>query len=118
VGGGRVAEVNPGLVDIPVVRVIGDIPVIFTDGVSSHSHAPGIAKYYLYRVDSDPFAIGNDKNVVVAQVVMQAEGFAKMVAFLNHRLSLMVKDGAVSKAAVDAAMSFDFTAHDARTTKA
>ena len=47
---------------------------------------------------------------------MQAEGFAKMVAFLNHRLKLMVRDKAVSKEAVDAAMSFDFEA-DARPAK-
>lgn len=104
------ADEQPTPAAIPVVKVVGDIPVIFTDGVSSHSYAPGIAKYYLFRVDSDPLALGNDKTVTVAQIIMQAEGFAKMVAFLNHRLKLMVRDGAISKEATDKIMSHDFEA--------
>jgi hypothetical protein len=35
----------------------------------SHSHAPGIAKFYFY---SDPFVTGTNKNVPVAQTTLNA----------------------------------------------
>jgi hypothetical protein len=86
---------------IQTVRVVGDIPVVFSDGVMSHSYIRGVSKYYLYRTDSSPDVSDGPKNIVVAQVVMSATGFAGMLHFFQHRLKLMIDDGAISQAEVD-----------------
>ncbi|MGY4351248.1 phage tail protein X [Bradyrhizobium sp. GM7.3] len=93
---------------IPRVKIVPDIPVFFADGVISHSYAPGISKFFFYRIDSDAFTTGPNQTVVVAQAVMAAEGFAKMVHFFNHRLQIMIRDGALSKEAAEAISSFDY----------
>lgn len=98
--------------EVPAVRIVVDIPIVFADGVISHSYAPGIAKFFLYRNNSDPFVSVPNKNVIVAQVVMQAEGFAKAVHFFNHRLKLMVRDGSISQEAMERITSIEYETPD------
>jgi hypothetical protein len=86
---------------VPMVRVVGDIPVVFSDGVMSHSYIKGVSKYYLFRTDSSPDVSEAPKNIVVAQVVMSATGFAGMLHFFQHRLKLMIDAGAISQEEVD-----------------
>lgn len=90
------------------VKVVPDIPVFFADGVLSHAYAPGISKFYFYRTNSDPLLALPNRNVVVAQCIMQAEGFARTVHFFNYRLKLMVRDGAISQEAVDRIFAFSY----------
>jgi hypothetical protein len=86
---------------IPTVKIAQDVPVVFTDGVMSHAHGPGIAKFYLYRADPSPDALEPAKNIPIAQLIMTARGFAAMLHFLEHRLKIMIADGAISQAEVD-----------------
>jgi hypothetical protein len=86
---------------IPSVRTVADIPVIFADGVISHSYIAGVSKFYLYRTDTSPNVSEGAKNTVVAQIIMSAQGFAQMLHFFEHRLDIMLKDKAISQEAVD-----------------
>ena len=86
---------------IPSVKVIQDIPVLFADGVLSHAYGPGVAKFYFYRTDSSPDPLEGTKNVPVLQIVMPAHGFAALVHFFQHRLNLMIQNGAISAEAVN-----------------
>jgi hypothetical protein len=92
---------NSGVLPVQPVRAIQDPPVVFCDGVMSHSFAPGISKFYLYRTDASPDVSEGNKNIPVLQIVMSASGFAGMLHFFNHRLALMVRDGVISQEAVD-----------------
>jgi hypothetical protein len=87
------------------VRIVPDVPFFFSDGVASHSFAPGISKFYFYRSDVSPLGAMTNSNVVVAQAIMSAEAFARSLHFLNHRLKMMVKAGAISQDTVDEAFS-------------
>lgn len=86
---------------IPEVKISPDIPVLFSDGALSQVYGPGIAKFYLGRFDADPHVLSTSKSIAVAQVIMPAEGFAAMMAFFEHRVKLMVKDGVLSQEFVD-----------------
>lgn len=97
-GDGQTAVNTAG---VPTVKIAPEIPVIFSDGVRSQAHGPGISKFYLYRNDADPDAKLPQSFVTVAQIVMPAYGFARMVHFLQHRLDIMVRDGVISQAAID-----------------
>jgi hypothetical protein len=67
----------------------------------SQSYIHGVSKFYLYRTDNDPDVTKGAKNVPVVQVVMSAQGFAGMLHFFQHRLKMMVRDGAISQDAVN-----------------
>jgi hypothetical protein len=95
-----------GAPTIPSVRVLDDVPVIFSDGVLSHSFAFGISKFFLYRTDNDPGLTAPPKEVVTAQIIMPTENFIRMVAFFEHRLKLMVASSEISQAKIDAARQF------------
>jgi hypothetical protein len=69
--------------------------IIFADGVLSQTFAPGISKLWLYRVDVDPHASTESASTPVAQIIMPAEQFVNMVAFLETRVDLMVRRGIV-----------------------
>jgi hypothetical protein len=98
--------------ETPKVKIVPDIPVFFTDGVLSHSFAFGVSKFYFYRSDSDPYLAAPDQTVIVAQSVMSAAGFAKMVHFFNHRLKLMIEDGAISRELADNIAAFSYEDND------
>jgi hypothetical protein len=83
------------------VRIVQDIPVVFADGVMSQSYIEGVSKFYLYRTDAAPIVTDGARNVPVVQVVMSAHGFAGMIHFFEHRLKMMIADGAISQASVD-----------------
>lgn len=83
------------------VRVVPEIPAFFADGVISQSWGPGISKFYLGRIDSDPNATGEAKTVPVAQVIMPADGFVNLVTFFEHRLKTMIEKGIVTQEAVE-----------------
>jgi hypothetical protein len=102
-------EENMGGADIQAVRIIHDIPVIFSDGVMSHSYITGVSKFYLYRTDSAPNVADGARNVPVVQVIMSAQGFAGMLHFFQHRLKLMIRDGAISQELVN---DIDNTSYD------
>jgi hypothetical protein len=91
---------------ITTIKVAQDIPVIFADGVTSQSFGPGISKFYVHRVDSDPHLLTPNKVINMLQVVVPAEGFIKMTAFFEHRLRIMVANNIVSQEAVDQARDF------------
>jgi hypothetical protein len=86
---------------VPAVRIVSDVPVVFSDGVMSHSFIEGVSKFYLYRTDSAPNVVEGATNVPVVQVIMSAQGFAGMLHFFQHRLQLMIDGGAISQATVD-----------------
>jgi hypothetical protein len=88
-------------VGIANVRIIQDVPVIFSDGVVSHFFGPGVSKFYLGRFDPDPDAKGPPNLANVLQVVMTTEGFAQMVMFLQHRLQIMIRDGMITQERLD-----------------
>jgi hypothetical protein len=90
------------------VRIVPDVPFFFSDGITSHSFAPGISKFYFFRTDASPLGVAESKNVVVAQAIMSAEAFARSLHFLNHRLKMMVKAGAITQQEVDEAFSFKY----------
>jgi hypothetical protein len=92
---------DSGAIGTQAVRVVPDIPVIFSDGVMSHSFVQGVAKFYLYRTDSSPNVVDGMQNVPVVQVIMSAQGFAGMLHFFQHRLRLMIQEGAISQEMVD-----------------
>jgi hypothetical protein len=86
------------------VRIEGDfanIPVLFADGAMSQAFGPGISKFYLYRSDFDPNLSLPNKNTPIVQIVMHAEGFARMIHFFQHRLRIMVDAGVISQQVVD-----------------
>jgi hypothetical protein len=89
-----------GVLPVQPVRAIQDPPVVFCDGVMSQSFATGISKFYLFRTDASPDVSEGNKTVPILQIVMSANGFASMLHFFNHRLQLMVRDGAISQESV------------------
>lgn len=101
-------EENTAGADIQAVRIVQDIPAIFSDGVMSHSFIQGVSKFYLYRTDSAPDAAGGARNVPVVQVIMSAQGFAGMLHFFQHRLKLMIRDGAISQEMVNNINSINY----------
>jgi hypothetical protein len=106
-GGDPAAPLQPGG---PVeVRIVPDIPVVFSDGILSQSFAKGITKFYLFRTDIAPNVVGPLRTTVVGQVVMPADAFARTVHFFRHRLRLMIAAGAISQAEVD---EIDKTVYD------
>jgi len=86
---------------VTAVRIVSDIPVVFTDGVMSHAFIEGVSKFYLYRTDTAPNVVEGTKNVPVVQVIMSAQGFAGMLHFFQHRLKLMIAAGAISQKTVN-----------------
>jgi hypothetical protein len=92
-----VGEENTATPGAQVVRIIPDIPAVFSDGVLSHSFSHGVSKFYLFRTDTAPNVLEGTRNVPVVQVIMSAQGFAGMLHFFQHRLQLMIRDGAISQ---------------------
>lgn len=92
--------------EIPSVRIVQDVPIIFIDTIGSQSFGFGVTKMYLHRYDPDPTLVGPSKDVVIAQVVMPTENFVRTVAFLNFRLMQMLQFGAVTQAQIDEANQF------------
>jgi hypothetical protein len=83
---------------IQTVKVVQDCPVLFADGVISQWYSPGgVSKFYLARLDPNPQAVGDPKEVPVLQVVMPTDGFVAMVAFLESRIRAMMRAGVVSE---------------------
>lgn len=105
-GAGATAAAATAPPIIPSVRLIQDIPVLFADGVMSQSFIPGISKFFLYRADASANVSEPPKNTPVVQIVMPASGFAAMTHFFEHRLKLMIDDGAISQAEVDRIKQF------------
>lgn len=91
---------------IPTVRIAQETPVIFADGVMSHSYAYGVSKIYLVRSDVDPSVSGPGQDVIAAQFIMPTDGFVRMTAFFEHRIKVMVEAGALKQEAVDKARQF------------
>jgi len=96
-------DTNDALLSIPAVKVVQDVPVIYADGIASHANSPKISKFYFFRIDPDPNGASPGKPTFVSQVVMPMDGFLQMWAFIEHRLKLMIKAGAISKADIGAA---------------
>jgi hypothetical protein len=89
--------------EIPSVRIVQDVPVVFADAIGSQSFGFGVVKMYLTRFDPDPGLVGPSKEVTVCQVVMPLENFVRTVAFLEFRLNQMVQLGAVNSTIVEEA---------------
>jgi hypothetical protein len=96
---------RPSEPDITTVRIAQEIPIIFIDGVHSHSFAFGVSKLLLSRWDPTPGG-GLNKETVVVQIVMPTENFVKSVAFLEHRLRFMIQSKAITQEQVDEARKF------------
>jgi hypothetical protein len=88
------------------VRIEQQIPVVVVDGVSSHWFGQGLAKLHFARFDPHPDGTGAQTKVPVIQLVMSAEQFAGMVAFLDKRLNTMIEVGAVSAETVSRAKEY------------
>lgn len=102
----------PPLQPVPVttepttVKVVQDIPVVFADGVLQHVTSPNVSKFYLHRSDVNPKDPNSFSNFPVIQVIMPNTGFADMVAFLEHRLKVMLHRGDISQAVIDERRDF------------
>jgi hypothetical protein len=81
----------------------GNAPVLFADGIISHAWGSSVSKFYLYRTDPSFRGTGEVKNSNVAQIVMPNTGLAEMAAFLERRVSAMVKAGIITVADVNTA---------------
>jgi hypothetical protein len=81
----------------PAVKVIGDIPVLYADAVSSQAYVRNTSKFFLVRFDPNPHGVGTPEISVVQQIVMPMEGFVQMWVFFEHRLKMMIRDGTISK---------------------
>jgi hypothetical protein len=106
IAGAEITPQAPGVAPTANVRITPEIPVIFADNIASHAWTPNLSKFYFVRIDSDPFATSPNTQNFVAQIVMPNDGFVRMVAFLEHRLKMMVDSQAVAQDAVDEARRF------------
>jgi hypothetical protein len=91
--------------EIPSVKVVQDLPLIFADGVLSQAWGANLSKFYLSRIDSDPqpgLGPGN-KVVPLVQIVMPIDGFVQMVAFFEMRLRMMVNNKVITQDMIDKA---------------
>jgi hypothetical protein len=102
----------PPQVAVPVnnIKVLADIPVVFADAVASQAWTANLSKFYFSRTDSDPRAQAPNTEVYVAQIVMPNNGFVMAVAFLEHRMKMMVEAGVISQELVDKSREFWLTA--------
>jgi hypothetical protein len=94
--------------EIPSIKVVQDIPVIFADGVLSQAFGPNISKFYLSRTDSAPQPGPGAENKIapLVQIVMPTEGFILMVAFFEMRLKMMVDSNNITQEMIDKARKF------------
>ncbi len=74
---------------------------MYVDAILSQIMAPNISKMLFHRFESSPTEINTYVKRPVIELVMPANHFADLVAFLEHRLRLMVKNGYVSQGTVD-----------------
>lgn len=80
-----------------------DFPVIFSDGVISAANSRTFVKFYLGRTDPDYLGTGRSQTQAVAQIVMPMEAFVGAVAFFEGALARFVRDGIISREAIDSA---------------
>jgi hypothetical protein len=88
---------------ITTVRIAQETPVIFIDTIHSHSFAFGISKLLLSRWDPAHDGVSPPTQAIVAQIVMPTENLIRSIAFLEHRLKLMVESNAITQAQIDQA---------------
>jgi hypothetical protein len=79
------------------VRTVGEVPVIYADGIRNQIRSNGISKMHFFRDDSVAGKVSEYTKVEVLQLIMPALGFAEMVAFLEHRLNMMIESGQVNR---------------------
>jgi hypothetical protein len=91
---------------INYVRVVPDIPVVFTDGIASHAWTPNVSKFYFVRFDSDPNAQAEGTQSFVAQIVIPNDRLVSAVSFLEHRLKKMINAGVISQKTIDDAKKY------------
>jgi hypothetical protein len=89
-----------------LVRTIPEAPVVFADGIINQVTGPGIAKFHFYREDAVVGNVDVYEKVEVLQVIMPANSFIDMVAFFEHRIRVMVKNGYVSQSHLDERRAF------------
>jgi hypothetical protein len=70
---------------------------------------PGISKFHLYRNDAVLGQIDVYERLEVLQLIMPTLSFVDMVAFFEHRLRVMVKNGNVTQEVI--AERREFYAH-------
>jgi hypothetical protein len=105
-GGGADRSQPQAVLPTNYVRVVPDIPVVFTDGIASHAWTPNVSKFYFTRFDSDPNAQAETTQSFVAQVIMPNDRLVMSVAFLEHRLKKMIAAGVISQHSLDDAKKY------------
>jgi hypothetical protein len=87
------------------VRLVPDIPVVFVDGSANHA-MPGVSKFYMYRTDPLPDNANEYKQVTVVQIIMPSTSLVDMVAFLEHRLRVLLKNNQITQELIDERRDF------------
>jgi hypothetical protein len=91
---------------VECVRTIPDVTVVYADTVINQIMGPGISKFTFCRIDSIAGVIDEYEKVEVAQIIMPSINFADMVAFFEHRLKVMIKNGYLDQAIIDERRKF------------
>lgn len=88
------------------VSIVPEIPVVFADAATSHSHGRAVSKIYFSRYDPDPASVRRPAEKVLLQVVIPNDSFLRMAAFFEHRIKVMIADKAVTQEQWDKARQF------------
>lgn len=73
-----------------------DLPLIFSDGVTTILPNPKVMKMYLARVDGNYIVTEPNRAVVVAQVVMPTDVFIQTAQFFQNIIQNMIDQGTLS----------------------
>ena len=91
---------------VPSIRALEGVPVIYADGIFNQVRALGVSKMHFFRDDAVLGDVSSYTKVEVLQLIIPAVGFTEMVAFLEHRLKLMIEKGQASQQDYDTRKKF------------
>jgi hypothetical protein len=82
-----------------------NVPVAYTDGVSSFVNVGGITKFYFYRIDPNIWGRGGAVFNPVAQVVMPTHSFVATAAFFYGQARRMIGSNEITQQQWDEAVA-------------
>ena len=86
----------PQLLPMSKAHPNGNIPTLYSDGVSSAQIGREVVRFYISRFDPNLSGSSPAQNEPVAQIIMSASAFVQAVAFLNKMVDGMVSTGIVT----------------------
>jgi len=70
-----------------------DVPVIFSDGVTSLANSEAVVKFYLSRLDPATDGKSDAAQKVAAQVIMTMQSFLNTFLFFERMLDVLTSQG-------------------------